>query len=193
MAELTAAEVTLLVADTLESLGIPYLIGGSFASITHGVLRTTMDADLVVDLPAVQVGPFVRALQEKFYVDALSILDAIQYRSSFNLIYLNTMFKVDVFLPKQRPFDQAQFERRAMKVIATEPERMAWVASAEDTVLTKLEWFRLGDEVSERQWRDILGVLKTQGKRLDLAYLREWATQLNVSDLLERALLETNL
>ncbi len=118
-------------------------------------------------------------------MDALSLLDAIQHRSSFNLIYLETMFKVDVFLPKWRPFDKAQFERRTSEVIATEPGRMAWVASAEDTILTKLEWFRLGDEISERQWRDVLGVLKIQGERLDLVYLRQWASQLNVSDLLE--------
>lgn len=192
MAELIAAEVTLLVANTLEALGVPYLIGGSFASITHGIMRSTLDADLVADLQPAQVSSFVRTLQKEFYVDALSILDAIQQRSSFNLIHLETMFKVDVFLPKWRPFDKAQFERRASEVIATEPERRAWVASAEDTILTKLEWFRLGDEVSERQWRDVLGVLKTQDERLDLVYLRQWASQLNVADLLERALLEIN-
>ncbi|MFN8486843.1 MAG: hypothetical protein U0350_04570 [Caldilineaceae bacterium] len=193
MTELIAAEVTLLVTDALDTLGVPYLIGGSFASITHGIMRATLDADLVADLRPEQVSTFVQMLQQEFYVDALSILDAIQERGSFNLIHLETMFKVDVFLPKWRPFDNAQFERRTIEVITTEPERTAWVASAEDTILTKLEWFRLGNEVSERQWRDILGVLKTQGERLDLVYLREWASQLKVSDLLERALLETNL
>jgi hypothetical protein len=190
MAHLSPIEVTLLVTSTLDQLGVPYLIGGSLASITHGVMRTTMDADLVADLQPAQVSLFVQALREQFYVDALSILDAIQHRSSFNLIHPDTMFKVDVFLPKGRPFDSAQFEHRGIKVIATEPERSAWVASAEDTVLTKLEWFRMGGEVSERQWRDVLGVLKTQGERLDLAYLRKWASQLNVSDLLEQALIE---
>lgn len=193
MAKSSAAEVTLLVTDTLETLGIAYLIGGSWASITHGVMRTTMDADLVADIQPVQISLFVDALKEEFYVDDLSILDAIQYRSSFNLIHLDTMFKVDVFLPKWRPFDKAQFERRGIEIIATEPDRVAWVASAEDTILTKLEWFRMGGEVSERQWRDVLGVLKIQDERIDRDYLRQWASHLNVSDLLEQALVEAKL
>jgi len=103
------------------------------------------------------------------------------------------MFKVDVFISKQRPFDRAQFERKAAQVVATEPERTACVASAEDTVLTKLEWYRLGGEVSERQWRDVQGVLKVQAAGLDLAYLRRWAAELQVADLLTKALVEAGL
>ena len=80
-----------------------------------------------------------------------------------------------------------------IEVIATDPERTAYVATAEDTILAKLEWYRMGGGVSERQWRDVLGVMKVQADRLDLAYLRQWADQLNVSDLLERALTEAGI
>jgi hypothetical protein len=185
-------EVALLVTAVLDSLEIPYVIGGAVASVVRGVPRSTVDADLVADIQPEQISPFVHALKDDFYVDPLSMLDAIQHRSSFNLIHLETMFKVDIFLPKQRSFDRMQLERRGREVIMVEPERTAWVASAEDTVLAKLEWFRLGGEVSERQWRDVLGVLKTQGDRIDVDYLRTWAAELHVLDLLEHALVEAN-
>jgi hypothetical protein len=183
--------VTLLVIDALDALGVPYLIGGSLASAVHGVLRATMDTDLVADLRLEHAEPLARALSGTFYVDAESIRDAILHESSFNVIHLETMFKVDVFILKKRPFHRSQMERRIAQVIATDPERTAYVATAEDTILAKLEWYRMGGGVSDRQWRDVLGVMKVQADRLDLAYLRQWAVQLNVLDLLKRALNES--
>ena len=182
--------VTLQVINVLDMLGVPYLIGGSLASSVHGVVRATMDTDLVVDLRPEHAEPLVKALGNSFYVDIEAVHDAIRHRSSFNIIHLETMFKVDIFLPKQRPFDKAQFERRTRQVIATNPERTAYVASAEDTILTKLEWYRLGGEISERQWRDVLGILAVQQGQLDLTYLQRWSTELGVADLLVKALTE---
>jgi len=180
--------VALLVIEALEALDVPYLIGGSLASAVHGVARATVDTDLVADLRLEHAEPLAQALSDAFYVDAESIRDAVRRRSSFNVIHLETMFKVDVFVRKQRPFDQEQFERRAAQVVATDPERTAYVTSPEDIVLVKLEWFRIGGEVSDRQWRDVLGVLKVQGERVDLMYLRRWAAALGVADLLEKVL-----
>ena len=117
-----------------------------------------------------------------------AIFDAIQHHSSFNLIHLATAFKIDVFIAKERPFDKHQFTNRQLQVITDNPERSAYFASAEDTILAKLEWFRLGGETSDRQWRDVLGVIKVQGDRLDLTHLRKWAAELGVDDLLEKAL-----
>lgn len=185
--------VTLLVIDALDALGVPYLIGGSLASAVHGVLRATMDTDLVADLRLEHAERLARALGRTFYVDAESIRDAVLHQSSFNVIHLETMFKVDVFVLKKQPFHRAQMERRVAQVIATDPERTAFVATPEDTILAKLNWYRMGGGVSDRQWRDVLGVMKVQADRLDLAYLRQWAAQLNVLDLLERALTEADI
>lgn len=98
---------------------------------------------------------------------------------------------MDVFICKERPFDRVQFQRRVEQLLATDPEQTAFMSTAEDIILAKLEWYRLGSEISDRQWRDILGVLKVQAGRLDLDYLRLWAKELNVSDLLQRALKES--
>lgn len=182
-----ATRITLLVTQTLERLGIPYAIGGSLAGSVHGVMRSTLDVDIVADMRLEHIQPLVAALSREFYADDEMMRDAIERRSSFNLIHYETAFKVDIFIRKSRAFDQMQLERRQPSVIATDPEQSVYVTSPEDVILSKLEWYRMGGEVSDRQWRDILGVLKTRAGELDLDYLRRWARELNVADLLERA------
>jgi len=181
-------QVTLKVITAFDRLGIPYLIGGSLASAVHGIVRATMDADLVAEIKPEQVLSLVASLESEFYIDAEMILDAIQYTSSFNLIHLETMFKVDVFILKQRPFDLNQMQRRISQSVGDSPEEQAYFSTAEDIILAKLEWFRAGGETSERQWRDIMGVLDLQGDRLDFKYLQTWATELGILDLLQRAI-----
>ncbi len=114
------------------------------------------------------------------------IKDAVVRQSSFNLIHYETAFKVDVFVRKMRPYDTVQLARRRKSVIATEPEASVYVISPEDIILSKLEWYRQGGEVSERQWRDVLGVLKVRADELNLDYLQKWAAELRVDDLLAR-------
>lgn len=183
--------VLMLVVAVFERLSIPYLVGGSMASALYGVARSTLDADIVADIQLDQVNELVSALGLDFYIDDEMIRQAIKHRSSFNLIHLKTMFKVDVFIRKERPFDRMQFEHRIEQVFAADSEQKAFVTSAEDIILTKLEWFRLGNEISDQQWRDILGVLKVQAGRLDIDYLHKWAAELNVADLLQRAMKES--
>ncbi len=178
--------VTLLVIDVFERLGIDYIIGGSLASARHGMARATMDSDLVADLRFEHVKLLVHQLEDAFYIDENAIRNAIERHSSFNLIHLETMFKVDVFIPKPRPFDRNQIMRGKKQIVATDPERTAKIATAEDTILAKLEWYRLGGEVSERQWRDVLSIVSVQAERLDEAYLRQQANALGVADLLKR-------
>jgi hypothetical protein len=183
-----STRLTLLVTQTFERLGIRYAVGGSFASSLHGVMRSTLDVDIVADMRLEHIAPLVAALTPEFYADDEMMKDAIEHHSSFNLIHYETAFKVDVFIRKERAFDQAQLERRALAVIATDPEASLYITSPEDTILAKLEWYRMGGEVSDRQWRDILGVLKTRAAELDLPYLRRTAALLKVTDLLDRAL-----
>lgn len=178
--------VTLLVIETLEALRVPYVIGGSLASALHGTARATLDSDLVVDLQPEQVGPLVAALQGAFYVDEMAARRAVARQSSFNLIHLATMFKVDLFVAGRQPFAQTQIRQAQTVVVATDPERTARFTNAEDTILAKLRWYRLGGDSSERQWRDVMGITAVQGDRLDWPYLRQQAAALGLADLLAR-------
>ena len=180
-------EITIKVTGVLERLGIPYFIGGSLASTLYGPTRTTQDSDVIAMMRTEHIQQFIEGLRGDFYLDEELIAETIRRNSSFNIIHRETMFKVDIFIPRLRPFLESQLKRAEEQAFEFDAEVSAKFASAEDTVLAKLEWYRSGGEVSERQWRDILGVPKTQAGSLDLVYLRRWAIQLNVSDLLERA------
>jgi hypothetical protein len=186
-------EVTLKVTQLLEKLDVPYLIVGSLASTLYGLVRSTQDSDIITEMGPQHIQQFVSGLEKDFYIDQEAIGEAIRLNSSFNIIHRESMFKVDVFIPKPRPFLQSQLERAQRQTFSLDIEISAQFASPEDTILSKLEWYRLGGEVSDRQWRDILGVLKTRAGELDLDYLRKWAVELKVHDLLERSLKETKL
>lgn len=181
------------VVSAFDALGIAYYIGGSVASIAHGVPRTTLDVDVIADIRPSQVRQLVAHLQSSYYVQTADIQEAIQQRSSFNLVHLATIIKVDVFLAPDRPFDRSKAQRAQIGPITESDPRSFWLTSPEDIVLQKLEWYAMGGRVSERQWNDSQGVLKVQGTTLDLAYLRHWATELGIAELLEQALREAGL
>lgn len=180
--------VALRVLEVFDRLGIRYHVAGSFASSIHGVPRQTRDLDLVADLPVETVPALVALLERDFYLDAESVRRAIARHISFNLLHLDTGFKIDVFPLGPTAFDRSEFHRAAPQRLVDEPPREVFVKSAEDILLRKLEWYRAGGEVSDRQWTDVLGIVRTQGNRLDFDYLRRWAEELRVEDLLERAL-----
>lgn len=181
------------VIETLDRLGVDYYVGGAVASLVHGIYRTTADVDIIAEISLGQVPAFVQSLKGTYYVDADMIKDAIRHRSEFNVIHLDTMFKVDIFLPKRRPFDQAvrqRVQRNELKIL--EESSVFNMESPEDVILTKLEWYKMGGGVSDRQWGDILGVLKVQKQHVDRDYLRHWAAEIGVADLLARAFQEAS-
>ena len=184
-------EAIMPVVTVLEQLGVPYLIGGSVASSIWGIPRSTNDADLVADLESGQVTAFVEALQAEYYLSETALLEALARKSSFNLIHQATMLKIDIFIPKHEPFDESELARSFRNALIEGVDAsVVNVASAEDMVLRKLAWYRAGGSSSDKQWLDVLGILKMQSGGLDLAYLREWAERLGVSDLLSQVLLE---
>jgi hypothetical protein len=184
--------VMLLVTDALQALAVPYFVGGSMASATYGSYRATADADIIADLRPDHIAPLIAQLQSSFYIDGDDMQDAIDHRRSFNVVHLDTMFKVDIFIPRDRQFDREQMARRTERLVAFDPECVAVMATAEDTVLAKLEWYRRTGSSSDRQWNDVIGVLRTQRPTLDVVYLRAWAAEIGVADVLELALSEAS-
>lgn len=177
------------VVEAFEALGVRYYIGGSVASSAHGMPRATLDVDVVAELRPEHVGTLVERFARSYYVDEARVRAAVARRRSFNLIHLATALKIDVFVSKGRPFDREALRRARQEALEeSAPARRFFVASPEDVILAKLEWYRAGGEASERQWRDVVGILKAAGPALDHAYLARWAPALHVADLLDRAL-----
>jgi hypothetical protein len=179
------------VVEVLDKLDIPYLLGGSMASSVHGYPRTTHDADIVVDMGLKHVELLVSALSNTFYMDKEIIRDAVQNRASFNIMHLKTMLKVDVFILKTDDFSREEMARREKVTIDDESGLEMFVASAEDTILQKLLWFQAGGGVSDRQWSDVIGILRVQGGKLDKEYLERISRSVGVKDLLEKACRES--
>ncbi len=173
------------VTRALDSAGVPNAVGGSVGSGIWGIPRSTNGADLVADVRPEHIDAIIEHLGEEFYADREMVAEAVRRRSSFNLIHYDLAVKVDVFVCGSDASMSAQLARRVRHTTA---QGVAIeVASAEDVIVAKLRWYRMGGEVSERQWRDVLEVLAVRGPRLDAAYLDATAHELGVADLLAKA------
>ncbi|MBD2547261.1 hypothetical protein [Planktothricoides raciborskii] len=181
------------ISKILLRLAIPYMVGGSVASSLLGEERSTQDLDLVIDIQPFNLSPFVAAMSEEFYIDAGAVSEAIDRKSSFNAIHLLSLEKVDFFVLPYDDFSLSKFSRRQLYTIADEPKNEIYIYSPEDIVLQKLSWYKMGRMQSQKQWRDVLGVLKLQGSQLDFAYLKQWAEFLKLTSLLTQALRESGL
>ena len=181
-----ALDLALLVASALEANGGTYFVGGSLASSLQGEPRATNDIDFVIELPLGKLGALKRTLGSHFELDEDMLRDALLHARSANAFYLPTATKIDFFGRGYDGFDAVEFERRQPVVVKSTGERLL-VKTPEDTVLRKLLWYREGGCVSDRQWRDVVSVLRISGKRLDYDYLVNWANRLRVPELLIRA------
>jgi len=181
-----ALDVALAVARAVESVGGSYFVGGSVASSLQGEPRATNDIDIVVELPLGRISDFVAALGGDFEVDMEMLRDALLHARSCNIFFLPEVMKVDLFAVGPSPFDEVEFARRRAVPVRASGETLV-LKTPEDTVIRKLLWYREGGEVSDRQWRDVVEVLRVSGDRLDDAYLTSWAERLGLSALLARA------
>lgn len=180
-----ALAIVVRLARSCERAGVEYLVGGSIASSIHGEPRATRDIDVAVRLDAERMPRLISELGTDFAIDEQMLEEAIRTRGSANIFFLPSFMKVDLFVRGEDEYDRAEFSRRSE--VDPLPGQTVAVSSAEDNLLWKLRWFRKGGEVSDQQWRDILGLLRLCSGRLDLPYLRRWAEAHAVGDLLERA------
>lgn len=181
-------QIAVRVAAALEASGIRYVIGGSMASSIAGEPRSTLDIDMAVELSESALVRLAAALGPDFYFDIDTARSALQAKVSFNAIHIPTNIKVDFFAIRTS-FERLQAERRQLLRLA-EPDGYAYVCTAEDVLLQKPLWYRAGGEISDRQRRDVMGIVRVQGERLDRGYLQVQAEDLGVADLLERVLAE---
>ena len=184
-------QITKQIADVFQDLKIHYMIGGSLASSLHGIPRSTQDIDIVADIKPNKVKELINILKKDFYIDENMIKEALLRFTSFNIIHLETMFKVDIFILKQDQASKEEMSRR--KSYRISEKQNLYLTSAEDIIIHKLHWYELGDRVSERQWKDVIGVLQVQGKRLNYDYLKKTANRRNVSELLTQAIEEVKI
>lgn len=168
------------VAQLLETAGVPFMVAGSFASTAHGLPRSTQDLDVVIDPPSAEAFEALLASisGDQYYVDADAARDALRRRSMFNVIDLASGWKVDLILRKNRAFSRDEFARRMKMSILGVPVS---VASPEDTIVAKLEWSKLAGG-SQRQRRDVAGIVATVGATLDRAYVEGWVRDLDLAE-----------
>lgn len=183
---LSTLDVALRVAKALESVGCAYFIGGSVASSLQGEPRATNDIDFVIAMPPQRVRAFAEQLGPDFEVDLDMLRDALSRGSCANIFYLPLVTKIDLFALGPGRYDEVEFTRRHKVRVRSTGEEL-FIKAPEDTVLRKLLWYRQGGEVSDKQWRDVVEVLRISAAQLDAQYLQQWARELCIQDLLLRA------
>lgn len=184
-------DVLAILEQALSGLNITYVVGGSIASSIYGIPRSTNDVDILAKLEPHHASAIVSLLVDDFYIDQDRVTEAILQKESFSMIHLKTMYKIDVFVKKDSSWSDAEMDRKKLQAAGSKPDSILIpVSSAEDNILHKLDWYRKGGNVSERQWSDVIGIIQVQNQSLDYNYLRKWADFLGLREPLEKAISE---
>lgn len=191
MAETEEYLILKQLTDALDNMKIDYAIGGSIASSVYGKVRFTQDADITVAAFGDMAEQLHKVLKESFYISKDAMYQAVSNRGSFNVIHLESAFKIDIFVQKDDDFHRQLFLRRKKVKLDESIEHLFDIVSAEDIILLKLRWYKSSGCVSERQWSDVLGILNVQNQLLDMKYLRSYSEKLGLSDILQKAIDET--
>lgn len=179
--------LALRVATILDEHAVSYALGGSLASSMFGEPRGTIDIDMAIRLEQRQLADLVNTLEVEFYVPVEAARQAVEQSTSFNLIDDDGL-KVDLFVLGDTALDRHQLEHRQRILVTQDPPQYLWVSAPGSQVLRKLEWYQAGGSVSERQWRDVVGILRAQRSTLDLADLTHMAQAIGLGELLDTAL-----
>ena len=181
------AQAALAAAKAFEFARVPYVLGGSMASMVYGEIRGTLDVDFATLMREAHVEDFVRAALHEFILDSGWIAPRVVEKRMFQLLHATSFIKIDVYVRPEEGLYASEIRRAQRVRLGPDPGDTLLVASAEDTILQKLRWYRDAGCTSDRQWRDVLGMLKLRGPELDLKYLSGWAASLELSELLARA------
>lgn len=186
---MSQSELLREVVGILDQLSIPYMLTGSYASSYQGYPRSSHDIDLIIDVVPAGIDELISRFQApRFYASAPAITEAVRRRSMFTISEIDTGDKIDFWILKRTAFDQSRFARR---VSEKDGQAVLWLTAPEDTILQKLRWAK-DSGGSEKQWKDARSVFLVQKTRLDIEYLRRWATELDVSDSLEGLMRDDN-
>jgi hypothetical protein len=188
MSELLELQILKDFTDILESLEITYVISGSVASSIYGKVRFTQDADMTVEPFEDKADKFFTLVGSDFYISSDAMKQALRQRSSFNVVHLESAFKIDVFIQKDTEFEKQLFSRRQFMKLSEKLEKTFSVVTAEDIILLKLRWYEQTGCSSQKQWEDILAVLEVQKDMLDFGYLQKWSGILKINQLLTEAI-----
>ena len=182
------------VIDIFNKLSISYYISGSIASSIYGIARATMDVDIVADIDIHHIPMLKQHLENDYYIDEDMIKEAILNKSSFNLIHLETVIKIDVFIYRDDPYQRNAIQRKSEDTLEENNNGTKfYFSSSEDIIINKLIWYKTGGEVSDRQWLDVIGVIKVQGESLDKSYLKNWSRKMQILGLLNKAFDESGI